>query len=148
LCLNFVQGGRCHVTGGECHLGMRGDSVRNMDGECKLHGKFDIWVTQENDILITDMGIPSAEPKQCLALGINQVVAKRIAIQEARKLGTNILTTRRKCFRCARPFWVSDHDDSGGLAVVGQSHFCPFCIRGKIDHDMERRLGALQYWCG
>jgi hypothetical protein len=148
MCLNFVQGGRCHVIGGECLLGVRGDSARNIDGECELHGKFDIWVTHENDILITDVGIPSAEPKQCLALGINQVVAERIAKQKAQELGTNIFTTRRRCFRCARPFWISDHAELHGLAVVGQSYFCPLCIRDKIDQDMERRLGALRYWCG
>jgi hypothetical protein len=122
--------------------------ARNFDGECELHGKFDIWVTQDNDVLISDMGIPSAEPKQCLALGINQVVAKQIAEQKSQEFGRNILTTERRCFRCTKPFWTSDHAESRGFALVGQSYFCPLCIQDIIDQDMERKLGVARYWCG
>ena len=82
LCLNFVLGGNCHATGGKCTLGATGASVKNETLECELHGKYDVWVLQDDKLLVTDLGFPSEEPKQCLALGINQRLAARIAGRE------------------------------------------------------------------
>ncbi len=148
MCLNFVQGGECYATGGKCLLSSRGASVSNCDGECELHGKFDVWVTEENDLLITDMGFPSEEPRQCLALGVNENLASRIATEKAQKFGSAVLTSQRRCFKCGRRYWVSEHKYVSGLQKIGHGYFCPACSRGDPAKDFEKELGALRYWCG
>lgn len=147
MCLNFVQGGGCTVTRGRCQLGQAGSSARNGDERCELHGQFDVWLNQDNTVLISDMGFPSDEPKQCLALGINRTLAEQIAEKKACELRTKIETTEHACIRCGKPFWTSRHDQTSGLAKTGQSYLCPDCI-DKKNEGAERRLGDLQYWCG
>jgi hypothetical protein len=147
MCLNFIQGGGCSVTRGRCQLAQAGSSARNEDGCCELHGQFDVWVNQDNAVLISDMGFPSDEPKQCLALGINRTLAEQVAEKKACELGTRIETTKHICIRCGRQFWTSRHDLTSGFAETGQSHLCPNCIHEK-NEGIRRKLGDLQYWCG
>ena len=148
MCLNFVQGGDCYATGAKCLLGLEGTSAKNTDHECLLHGKYDVWVMQDNGLLISDLGFPSEEPKQCLALGINEKLAKQIAAERSRKLGTTVLTTERKCLGCGRPFWYSDHENSPWNAETGKGYFCPDCLSHETEQSMTRKLGKLGYWCG
>ena len=148
MCLNFVQGGSCYATGGKCLLGLEGASAKNTDRECLLHGIFDVWVMQDNGLLISDLGFPSEEPKQCLALGINESLAKQIAAERSRKLGTIVLTTERKCLGCGRLFWYSDHENSPRRAETGRGFFCSDCLSHETEQTMTRKLGNLGYWCG
>lgn len=148
MCLNYVQGGGCYATGERCLLGLSGASARNYDGECELHGKFDVWVTQENDLLVTDLGFPSEEPKQCLALGVNESLARRIAVGKAKQFGRSVLTSERRCVKCGRRYWVIDHKPASGLLRVGQGYFCPSCIPENSVEALEKELGVLRYWCG
>ena len=146
LCQNFVQGGRCHATGGNCLLGSRGMYAKNQDHECELHGGFDVWLTERNALLISDLGFPSEEPKQCLALGVNEALARRISQARANALRTSVLTTQRTCFQCHKQYWTSEHMEKEGLREVGKSKFCPHCI-SKMGKDLEK-LDAQRYWCG
>ena len=99
-------------------------------------------------MLITDMGFPSEEPKQCLALGVNENLARRIAAERAQKFGTSVLTSQRKCFKCGRRYWVSEHNHASGLQEIGQGYLCPDCMQKDTRKDFEKELGALRYWCG
>jgi hypothetical protein len=146
LCLNFVEGGECHLTGGKCLLGLSGASAENRNSGCEFHGNFDVWVTGKNQILITDLGFPSEEPKQCLALGINETIARKIASDKVDKLRTSILTTERRCLKCRRKFWITQHTSNAGLLDTGKNYLCPDCI-GEV-RSIEDRLGVLCYWCG
>ena len=148
MCMNFIEGGFCHVTGEKCSLGLRGASAKNADGECELHGSFDVWLTQRNDLLITDMGFPAEEPKQCLALGINESLARGIASEKAKRLGGAVLTSQRRCIRCGTQYWMTQYRDSRGVLETGHANFCPNCRAFGTDEEMERRLGAQRYWCG
>jgi hypothetical protein len=148
LCMNFIEGGGCHATGKDCLLGHDGDSARNIDDKCPLQGRFDVWVTQDDDLLISDIGSPSDEPKQCLALGVNKTLAEEIARGKSKQLGTRVLTTQRRCLGCSRVFWITEHRDPSGLAEIGHGHFCPDCIAVRSDEIMEKNLGRLRYWCG
>jgi hypothetical protein len=147
LCLNFIEGGRCCAIGREGLMGANGKSAKNEEGRCELHGKFDVWVTQNDELMITDNGCPSDEPKQSLALGVNLALAEQIARTKSEELMTVVLTTKRPCLRCGSRFWMSDHDESSsGLAQTRRSYLCPSCL--PIDDDIAQKLAALSYWCG
>lgn len=148
LCLNFVEGGECHLIDGKCLLGDRGATAKNSDGECEFHGKFDVWLTEHNYLLITDMGFPSDEPKQCLALGVKESLARTIAMEKSKKLVTKVMTSERRCSRCEALYWTSQHKRSSGLVETGYNNFCPECINLVTDQERERKLGAQRYWCG
>jgi len=148
LCLNFVEGDGCYATGGKCLLGLNGASAKNRDGGCELHGKFDVWLTHKNDLLITDTGFPSDEPKQCFALGVHLTLARQIAANKMRQLRTSVITTERRCFKCQERYWVSEHRRPAGLLEIGIGYLCPDCIGESKSVDVEQRLGVLQYWCG
>ena len=148
MCMNFVQGGRCYATRGRCLLGSRGSFASNTDRECELHGKFDVWAMQDNTLLISDMGFPSGEPKQCLALGVSQDLAKGIAEEHSRQFRTDVVTTQRRCFQCAKLFWISEHCDSSNLASIERGYLCPLCIRQEVSNFTSTKLGLLRYWCG
>jgi hypothetical protein len=122
--------------------------VKNDDLECELHGRFDVWVMQDDRLLLTDLGFPSDEPKQCLALGISQELATRIAGEKSQQLGTSLLTTQRKCLRCGMSFWMSDHGGSSGVLETGKAYFCPTCMRRETEESIAKKLGILGYWCG
>ena len=147
MCLNFVLGGKCYATGGKCALGAKGASVKNEALECELHGKYDVWVLQDDNLLVTDLGFPSEEPKQCLALGINQRLAARIAAEKSEKLGRAVLTTQHRCFQCGSRFWMSEHDASE-TPEPGKRYFCPTCMRQESKQRIEERLGLRSSWCG
>ena len=146
MCLNFILGGNCHATGRKCVIGARGASVKNDALECELHGRYDVWVLEDNRLLVTDLGFPSEEPKQCLALGVNQRLAVRIAGKRSQKLGTRVITTQLKCVQCGAHFWMSQHDDSS--EAPGKTYFCPTCINQETEQSLTERLGLLGYWCG
>jgi DNA-directed RNA polymerase subunit RPC12/RpoP len=148
LCLNFVEGGNCSATGGRCILGSRGALAKNDAVECDLQGKFDVWLMEDNKLLVTDLGIPSDEPKQCLALGINVRLATHIAQEKSRQLGSDVLTTQRKCFQCGVEFWMSEHAAFTDAIQTGKAYFCPSCIRQETEENVARKLGNLGYWCG
>jgi len=145
--MNYMEGGKCYATGKDCLLGQRGSSASNYDGECALHGTFDVWVTHENDLLVSDIGSPSNEPKMCLALGINRSVAEEIARNRAAQLGTKVLTTQRRCLACGRCFWMTDHKRPSGMEAQGHGHVCPSCADKGTEH-VEEELGNFRYWCG
>jgi hypothetical protein len=142
VCLNFVEGGRCYATGTECLLGMNGASAKNRDAVCVLHGEFDVWLTEKNQLLVTDLGFPSEEPKQCLALGVNEALARKIASEKANELMSSILTTERTCLKCGRQYWISGHK----LTASGKSRLCPNCISDT--KSLAERQNVLGYWCG
>jgi hypothetical protein len=148
MCLNYVEGGRCSINGDPCPLGSKGASARNEDGLCEMQGKFDVWLTNDDSLLISDLGFPADEPKQCLALGINRTLAQQVAEKKATELGTKILTTKHECIRCEKSFWTTEHDQASGLTKTGQSYLCPECVGMKNDEAIEKRLGVLNYWCG
>ena len=64
--MNYMEGGMCHVTGRQCLLGTSYEA----DRECALQGNFDVWITYDDRILISDIGSPSPEPKRSVALGV------------------------------------------------------------------------------
>jgi len=128
-------------------LGLSGASARNKDGMCVLHGSFDVWLTEKNSLLITDLGFPSDDPKKCLALGVNEALAREIAKKEALQLKTSILTSERRCSNCQRSYWVSEHDRSPGLFEIGAGNLCRDCINRK-SVEVEERHGVQRYWCG
>lgn len=136
------------MTGENCLLGLGGSYAKNYDATCELHGRFDVWVTQNDELLISDMGFPSAEPKQCLALGVNLGLARRVAREKSQQLGTKVITTQRRCFQCASFFWFSEHRASSGLVEIGQGYLCPRCMRERIDETVKKKLGVMRYWCG
>jgi hypothetical protein len=148
LCLNFVQRGICHATGGKCILGAEGALVKNDSLVCELQGKFDVWVMQDDRLLVSDLGIPSDEPKQCLALGINRKLASQIANQKSKRFGRSVISTQRKCLSCGGSYWMSEHDYSAGNAETGRGYFCPSCIGQQTEESLAKRLGILGYWCG
>jgi len=148
LCLNFVQGGVCYATGRRCLLGQEGALAKNDDRKCVLHGKYDVWVMQDNGLLISDLGFPSEEPKQCLALGVNEGLARQITSERSRQLGTMVLTTERRCLRCGTRFWYSDHEIGRRQAETGRGYFCPDCLSHETEETITRKLGNLGYWCG
>jgi DNA-directed RNA polymerase subunit RPC12/RpoP len=145
--LNFVQGGNCYATGERCILGARGALAKNDSLECELHGRFDVWVMQNDQLLVTDLGFPSEEPKLCLAVGINRELAFRIAEMRCRQLGTSILTTQRKCLRCGMQFWISEHEGSSA-PQTGKGYFCPACMAKETEESIAGKMGILSYWCG
>jgi ribosomal protein S27AE len=148
LCLNFVEGGGCYATGKKCLLGLEGRLARNSDTRCELQGNYDVWLTQSNDLLVSDIGFPSGEPKQCLALEVNRELAMQISERKRRELGTKLLTTQRRCLRCARTFWMSEHREPDGLIASGQSYLCPLCIRERTSDLLANKLDMQRYWCG
>jgi hypothetical protein len=146
--LNYVQVGTCYATGGKCILGAEGALVRNNALACELQGKFDVWVMQDDRLLVSDLGIPSDEPKQCLALGINQKLATQIANEKSKGFGTSVVTTQRKCLCCGVPYWMSEHDSFVGNAETRKGYFCPSCIGRQTEDSLAKKLGILGYWCG
>jgi len=148
LCLNFVRGGGCYATDGRCLLGLEGSSAKNDDRKCVLHGRFDVWVMQDDRLLISDLGFPSEEPKQCLALGINEQLARQIGGERSQQIGITFLTTERKCLGCEKKFWYSDHELSTKQAQTGRGYLCPNCLSHETEDDLTRKLGYLGYWCG
>jgi hypothetical protein len=147
MCLNYVQGGKCYATRQDCLLGQNGASAPNDSGKCSLHGKFDVWVTHDDRLLISDLGFPSEEPKQSLALGITEDLAAEIARKRSRELGTRIVTTERMCLGCSKGYWYSGHENSKGVEI-GRGYLCPDCLRNETEQGFATKLGSLGYWCG
>ncbi len=148
MCLNFIQGGNCYATGGKCILGPKGASVKSESLVCELHGSYDVWIMQDDNVLVTDLGFPSDEPRRCLALGINHELAARIAGEQSRKTGSMIVTTQRRCLRCGSLFWISEHRVSSGTLETAKGYFCPNCALHETQESVVRELGVLGCWCG
>lgn len=103
---------------------------------------------QDDRLLVSDLGFPSEEPKQCLALGINEQLARQIVGVSLRQIGITFLTTERKCLGCEKKFWYSGHELSTKQAQIGRGYICPNCISHETEDDLARKLGNLGYWCG
>jgi hypothetical protein len=148
LCMNYVEGGRCHLLAKACLLGAKGASAKNQDGECPIHGQIDVWVMQNDDLLISDIGSPSEEPKQSVALGINQPLAESIAHSRSAQTGAKVLTTQRRCLACANLFWMSEHSRREAMAQEGVGNICPTCTEKRSGAPLPGHLDRLRHWCG
>ena len=139
VCMNFVEGGICHATGQRCLLG----AVYQPNQLCDLQGSFDVWITQDDNILLSDMGPPSPEPKRSVALGVEKELAIRIAQKTAGKMLCKIFTSQQICHQCGRSYWISQHELEGSPRL-GRRHFCPKCI----PTTDEKTAKILNFWCG
>ena len=140
-CLNYVEGGTCHATRQKCILG----PVYQRNQLCQFQGCFDVWITQDDNILLSDIGPPSPEPKRSVALGVRKELAMRIAQATARELDCRIFTSEQICHQCGGSYWISAHELEASPRL-GRRHFCPKCIvtfNQKIPNKAE-----LSYWCG
>ena len=142
MCMNYIEGGMCHVTGNECLLGASYD----LNHECAIRGSFDVWITCDDKVLISDIGSPSPEPKRSVALGVGKRVADEIALLIARKNSGEIITTQQTCHECGRQYWISEHESST-VTRLGRRHFCPRCIE-KFDGNRIEEFDIPEYWCG
>lgn len=142
MCMNYIEGGMCHVTGRECLLGISYDLSR----ECAIRGNFDVWVTCDDKVLISDIGSPSPEPKCSVALGVGRRVADEIAVLTARKKSGEIITTQQRCRQCGKPYWLTEHESST-VTRLGRRCFCPECIE-KFDRSSVGKFDIPDYWCG
>ena len=141
MCMNYVEGGKCHVTRGDCLLG----TFNGLNSHCALHGAFDVWVTCDDKILISDIGSPSPEPKRSVALGVRKRVADEAAEHAAKETSSDIVTTQQRCRECGRLYWISEHERST-VTKLGRRHFCPVCIN-KV-HSRAAGFDLPEYWCG
>jgi hypothetical protein len=139
--MNYVEGGLCHATRQRCLLGTTSLTM----AECALRGAFDVWIMQNDDILLSDIGPPSPEPKRSVALGVRRPLAGRLALEAARTMGTRIITTQVRCRRCGGYYWISDHDDSMNASSAGRRYFCSHCIG--VVYEMSGSMVG-EYWCG
>lgn len=146
MCLNFVDNGTCSVTGKECILGAHGADSKNEAHECGLQGDYDVWVMHDG-VLVTDLGIPSKEPVQCLALGVNEQVAVAVASARSKLTAKPLQTSKRKCVRCGTLYWVSEHKRAHGLVTYGYGTFCPRCF-GPEHLEIGKSCSEVHYWCG
>jgi len=142
LCMNYIEGGMCHVTGRECLLGTSYDINR----ECAIRGNFDVWITCDDKVLISDIGSPSPEPKCSVALGVGKRVADEVAVLTARRSSGEIITTQQRCRQCGKPYWVTEHESST-VTRLGRRCFCPKCI-AKFDRISVGKFDVPDYWCG
>jgi DNA-directed RNA polymerase subunit RPC12/RpoP len=97
---------------------------------------------ETNDVLVSDIGCPSGEPKQSLAIGVNEALARNIAKEKTEKLRTSIITTERSCMKCHARFWATSHKAEEGLRATGKGYLCPECASNTPPVSVER------YWCG
>jgi hypothetical protein len=142
LCMNYIEGGTCHVTGRECLLG----SSYDVNRECAIRGTFDVWVTCHDEVLISDIGSPSPEPKRSVALGVDKRVADEIAIFTARKNSLEIITSQQRCRQCGRRYWLTEHESST-VTRLGRRSFCSKCIE-RFDRSSVGKFDVPDYWCG
>ena len=141
MCLNYIEGGTCHATGRHCLLGTSYDLNR----ECAIRGNFDVWITCDDKVLVSDTGPPSPEPKRSVALGVAKRVADEIAIFTARKNCLEITTTQQRCRQCGRPYWLTEHEFSA--TRLGRRSFCPECV-GRFGEFSVGKFDVPDYWCG
>jgi len=130
----------CRVTGKDCLLGTSYDTKH----ACELNGNFDVWVTIDDDVLISDIGSPSPEPKRSVALSVNQNVALAIAEVTVRTISGKIITSQQKCRKCGSGYWITEHEYT--KSRVGRRFFCPDCIRGIEGKGSD--FDFFDYWCG
>jgi len=147
MCLNFMADEKCHVNGKLCILGSRGALAKNEDHECELHGPFDVWVT-DGKLLVTDLGSPTEEPIQTIALGVNEPLALKIASEKSTLMRIPLITSQRKCLHCGATYWVSQHTHSSGLTKRAYVTFCPECVQRLPASSVENKLRENCYWCG
>jgi ribosomal protein L33 len=138
--MNYIEGGTCHVTGRECLLG----TSHEINHECAIRGDFDVWITCDDKVLISDIGPPSPEPKRSVALGVGKRVADEIAMLTALKTSGEIMTTQQRCRQCGRLYWITEHESS--VTRLGWRRFCPRCI-GSTDRSVGK-FDVPDYWCG
>ncbi len=129
------------MTHRECLLGFS----HELDRDCAIQGSFDVWVTWEDKILISDIGSPSPEPKRSIALGVDKRVADEVAEFIARKDSLKIVTTQQTCTLCGKLYWLTEHEAS--VARLGRRRFCPACIL-KAEGSGGGTFDVPDYWCG
>jgi hypothetical protein len=147
LCLNFIEGGRCHIDGRPCVLGARGAEARNENRECTLHGEFDVWLL-ESGLLVTDLGFPPEEPVRSVALGVNESVAMCTALDLSKQIGMPLATSKRTCIQCGGPYWTSQHARAPGMTRNEYTALCPTCLDRCDQPGLGKRLGEQRTWCG
>lgn len=159
LCLDYVQGGSCLIDKKPCLLGTRGNEARNEDRECSRHGPFDVWRTEEDLILISDLGGPYEGVKDCYGLGISLQEATKVAQNQAQGLRTKIVTTERRCRKCGTRFWSRGGFAEGGTHGRAAGYFCPSCLELTPEAELDeywKEIGSTQDtshidlsdWCG
>jgi hypothetical protein len=150
LCLNYVQRYACLIDASPCLLGSRGSEARNQDRKCPKQGRFDVWRTREDSILISDLGGPYEGVKDCYGLGISLREASRVAQDHASLLAAEIVTTQRKCGKCGVVFWPRAGLIGDSRLHRGASHFCASCMKLASEAGFEeyRRQVCLDEWCG
>ncbi len=158
MCLNYIQNGHCLVDGGPCLLGLHGSEARNEHGECIRHGPFEVWRTQEDLILVSDLGGPLGGVKDCHALGVSLEEARRTAQAISRNTGAKVVTTERTCNKCGGRYWPRAESAKCGTPNRLAGYFCPSCAQltdetTPDDHPKEveaQEMGHinLSSWCG
>ena len=159
MCLNYVQGGSCLIDARPCLLGSQGNEAKNRDRECPRHGPFDVWRTREGLILISDLGSPYEDVKDCYGLGISLREATRVAQEHALRLSTKIITTQRRCGKCGAYFWPRGHLTEGSTLGRAAGYFCASCLNLASEAELEEcweRIASTQdrtqvdlsEWCG
>ena len=159
MCLNYIQNGHCLVDGRPCLLGLQGSKARNEHGECVRHGHFDVWRTQEDSILVSDLGGPLGGVKDCHALKISLEEARRTAQTVSRNSGAKILTTERTCSKCRERYWPRAESVRRFTPSRLTGYFCPSCARisdeteldeclREVDEAQDMRHVDLSAWCG
>ena len=138
-CGNRGSYGVCHVTHQTCSL-----SGNLTAYECGLRGAFDVWIRLDNAILLSDIGPPSPEAKQLVALGVTKELAGKLALETARSTKSRIVTTQLTCRHCGGHYWITDHD-SMDTPKTGRRTLCPHCVKsiGMVTGPI-----ADAYWCG
>jgi len=159
LCLNYIQNGHCLVDGEPCLLGLHGSEARNEHRECVRHGPFDVWRTQEDSILVSDLGGPLGGVKDCYALGVSLEEARKTAQTISRNTGAKIVTTERTCGKCGAGFWPRADSVKCDTLSRLTGYFCSSCARFSDEAELDERLREvdeaqdmghidLSAWCG
>jgi hypothetical protein len=159
LCLDYVQSGRCMVDRQPCLLGFVGEKARNDDRECPRHGMFDVWRTRQGQVLVSDLGGPYEGVEDCYGLSISLEKALEAARTHAQALQTKILTTERKCPKCAARFWPRAGRSALDQHDRGSEYFCESCLLSTPQSELNKYWNAigttrdagcldLSEWCG
>jgi len=133
--------------------------MKNERNECMRHGPFDVWRTQEDSVLISDLGVPYDGVKDCHALGVSLEEVTKIVRALSQNSQVRIITTERACKKCGARFWPRANRLGSDVRGPVRDHFCDSCARlrsgselMKYWREIGRAHGAecvdLSEWCG
>jgi hypothetical protein len=133
--------------------------MKNERNECVRHGPFDVWRTQDDSILMSDLGAPYDSVKDCYALGASIEEATKIARALSENSRGKIITTERVCRRCGARFWPRANRLGSDAQGPVRDRFCDLCARlgsGTELREYWREIGRargaecvdLSEWCG